>query len=207
MEPVKCRGHRMTPKGTRARRRRLRLKSFGRKSPTKAWSEPATKAAPSGKQTLWWRGRMKQAASRTGRVVGSARRASVSRTRARRLAPTTNSFAPALGTPKHCKGQKAKCAEPEDFRGHLRRRPVQCKTDGEEVFTHKPSGGVRCSYIWIRRRRSASVNFRFRPSAQGGQPAADSLGNREILADSLQSRLHLRNRDTVARGQQVVVTR
>jgi hypothetical protein len=40
----------VTPKGTRTRRQRGRCKSSGRKSPTNAWNELATKAALSGKR-------------------------------------------------------------------------------------------------------------------------------------------------------------
>jgi hypothetical protein len=60
---VRCRGHRTMPKGTRTRRQRTRLRSFGRKSPTKAWNGPVTKAAQSAKQTLWSRSTRKQADS------------------------------------------------------------------------------------------------------------------------------------------------
>ena len=96
---------------------------------------------------------------------------------ARRLAPTTNSFAPTLRTPKRWKGQKAECAEPEDFRGHFRGRPIQCKTDSEDVFTHKPSGaGTMLVHV------DQAPTFGFGelphpvPPRRADKPAAEFLG-------------------------------
>ena len=68
----------MKPKGTRTRRRRRNSKSFGRKSPTKACNETATKVVLSVKPTPWSRGRLKpttsgQAKGRRGCAVFSGR--------------------------------------------------------------------------------------------------------------------------------------
>jgi hypothetical protein len=73
----------------------------------------------------------------------------------------------------------AKCAEPEDFRGHFRRCPVQCKTDSEEVSTHKPSGA---GTMLVHMDQVPTFGFGELPhpvpSRRADKPAADSLGNR-----------------------------
>ena len=69
---VKCPGQRMRPKVTRARRQRGSCGSSGQKSPTNAWNEPATKAALSGKRTLWSRGGPKPVSSGVSGEIGEA---------------------------------------------------------------------------------------------------------------------------------------
>ena len=77
----------MTPKGTRTRRQLGRCKSSGRKSPTNAWNELATRAALSGKRMLWSRGGWKPANS----GANLAPHSSHERSEARIGRPTTNS--------------------------------------------------------------------------------------------------------------------
>src|SRR3974390_830778 len=69
---VKCPGPLMTPKGTRTRRQRGSCGSSGQKLLTIACNEPATKAALSGKRTLWSRGRRKPATSGANLAFGTS---------------------------------------------------------------------------------------------------------------------------------------